>query len=299
MHEATFSYGGNVYYASCKNTVKLTLLSRINRSGVYVRGRSLSSIDLDALQNAGVGNVYLHQEALSRISREGIEEFIAAADAKNIAVHLWLICLWDNGDYVVPITPEKQYHQEYFTSEAAKVRDAASLKGLYGMHFDYIHFDGDEVRADDYRAKAGGGGETAITEFVRQMEEAAHAVNPNLVLSAAIMAENADLIDRYGQDVNALGEYLDFFVPMLYAGNYNEDTSWVKECMRLLRQEYPTTDFRPAILSYLSDLNETNKTRAKLTEEVRACYDGGADGVTLFYYESGLTTLVPLEPDRG
>lgn len=299
IHEATVSFDGSVYYKESTLSVLLNAAARQNRSGVYVRveQNNLNHVDLDALLKQNVGNVYLHQEVLSRISRIGIEEFIAKAKERGIQVHLWLICLWDKGDFVVPITEEKKYHQAYFDSEAEKVKNAASLEGLYGIHFDYIRFDGSKTRADKYKAKAGGGGETAVTEFVRQMTEAAHTVNEELVLSGTVMAEYNDLINRYGQDIKSLSHYLDYFVPMLYTGNYNKDAAWVTECMRMLRQNFPETDFRPALLSYVSDSNQQNKSTLLLSAEVDACYEGGANGVTLFHYNQN-TTMVNLEPTR-
>lgn len=296
-HAAVFSFAGNTYYRETSLTLRLSAHERYNRSGVYVRGRAFNKIDLEELCENRVGNIYLHQEVLSLVSTVGIENFIAQAAEYGIQVHLWLISLWDDGDFVVPInTADGSYAQTYFDTEREKVLRVAALKGLSGIHFDYIRFDGETTRADKFRAKVGGGGEHAVTEFVRQMTEAAESVNEDLLFSGAIMPQDADLIPKYGQDVDSLSSYLDFFVPMLFSGNYGEDTEWVAECMRLLVQNHPQADFRPALLTYLSDANQRNKRAADLEEEVEAVYTAGASGVTLFYYESGETTLVNVEP---
>lgn len=295
-YKATFRYEGSAVLRDCTLKTDLVVRGFESKSGVYFRGKDLEAIDLAALSENGVTNLFLHQEVLSLTSHEGIEEFIAAAKESGISVHLWLICLWDAGGFVNPIDAEnKTYNQSYFDTEAEKVRRAASLEGLCGLHFDYIRFEGDTVRADLYNATAGGTGETAVTEFVRQMTEAAETVNGSLVFSGAIMAEYADLIPRYGQDVDALSEYLDFFVPMLYVGNYEEDVAWLTECVRMLRQEFPEADLRPALLTYESDRNTVNKSEEALREEVTAAYAAGADGVVLFYYQKDATTLTDLK----
>lgn len=300
---ATFSFAGNNLYAASTLDAVLVTTSMADRCGVYVRAEDIDTVDFARLADKSVGTVFLHQQVLSRVSRERIEAFIADAAEHEIDVHLWLICLHDNGKFVPPIIEEegqegRDYNKAYFESEAEKVQKAAAIKGLAGLHFDYIRFGGEgdkENRADFYSLKNGTGhGETAITEFVRQMTQTAKSVNPDLVFSGAIMAEYADLVPKYGQDVAALSEYFDFFVPMLYAGNYEKGTDWILECMRMLRQEFPNTSFRPALLTYRSDAEMVSLTEAELTEQVRACWDGKANGVTLFFYKEKVTTLIDL-----
>lgn len=292
-HEVTFAFETSGIHRACTLTARVTAVEEANRNGVYVRGSAMNNVDLAELKDAGVGNVYLHQEVLSYASREALEAFIAAAAECEIAVHLWMICLHDAGDFVVPIVGQG-YNQEYFNAEAERVREAAKIEGLSGLHFDYIRFDGEETRADKFRATEGGGGESAVTEFVMQMVTTARAHNDRLVFSGALMPEYGTLVPQYGQDVAALSEYLDFFVPMLYAGNYNEDLDWITECVRLYRQKHPELDFRPALLTYQSDASQYNKTQEELSAEVAACYEQDASGITLFYYDRGVTTLVPL-----
>ncbi len=296
-HQVNFSFAGDSFYRECLLPAEIVALERINRSGVYVRAAALDTLDFEELKEAGAGHIFLHQEVLSQISREGIEEFLAEAKKHKISVHLWLICLWDKGAFVSPIDREtKDYAQDYFDTEAEKVRRAAELEGLAGLHFDYIRFDGEETRADLFRATKGGGGEVAVTEFVRQMTSAAKSVNSSLVFSGTVMAQYADLVPMYGQDLTTLSEYFDFFVPMLYAGNYDKDVHWVTECMRMLRQEFPELDFRPAVLSYESDTNQTNRSVSDVDADVAALYEAGADGVTLFHYRKNQSTLTDLEP---
>ncbi len=300
---ATVSFAGASYYLPSSVEEVLYATSVATRCSVYLRGSDIETVNFARLQEMSVGNVFLHQEILSQKSREYIEEFIAKAKTFGIEIHLWLICLHDNGKFVPPIIEEegqegRDFNKAYFETEAEKVQKASSLKGLAGLHFDYIRFEGEganENRADFYSLKNGmGHGETAITEFVRQMTEKAKAVNPALVFSAAIMPEYADLIPKYGQDLSALAKYFSFFVPMTYAGNYEKDAAWITECVRMLRQEFPDLSFRPAVLSYRSDKDFVSLTEEQLREQLAACWAAGANGVTLFYYKEGVTTIVPL-----
>ncbi|MCR5519478.1 MAG: putative glycoside hydrolase, partial [Bacteroidales bacterium] len=55
----------------------------------------------------------------------------------------------------------------------------------------------------------------AIDEFCRQASEKLKAINPDLILSAALMSERGS--ERYyGQHPESMGQYIDILVPMIY-----------------------------------------------------------------------------------
>ena len=47
-------------------------------------------------------------------------------------------------------------------------------------------------------------------------------INPNLIISAALMPETISSEKYYGQDYSVMSRYLDVVVPMIYKGNYNK-----------------------------------------------------------------------------
>lgn len=299
-HVLTLSFAGNGLFAPATYSWSVTVPPLTNRSAVYVRAQEMDAVDFEALEALHVGHVFLHQGVMNRKSNAAIEAFIAEAAEHGVRVHLWMICLWDGGELVSPIVQKedgKGYPQDYFNAEAEKMKKAAALKGLYGLHFDYIRFDGENNPASQYKKKDGSGnGEDAITEFVRQMVLSARAVNQNLVFSGAVMAEYGDLVPLYGQDLVDLDEYLDFVVPMLYAGNYGEDTDWVAECARKFAEETEELSLTvwAGLLTYRSDRDQTVKTEEEMREETEAALDAGADGIAFFYYDGRYANLIDL-----
>ncbi len=72
-----------------------------------------------------------------------------------------------------------------------------------------------------------------VVAYAKKIIAAARAVNPRLILSAAVMPEGAydpsfaDL--HYGQNYSDLAALVDFIMPMVYSSDYDQDAAWVKK----------------------------------------------------------------------
>ena len=80
-----------------------------------------------------------------------------------------------------------EVNQKYFDEKIASLERYARTPGVAGIHYDYLRYSG-SVKYNNSAAQNPGGME-AITLFVNQSTAALRAINPDLILSAAIMPE--------------------------------------------------------------------------------------------------------------
>jgi hypothetical protein len=104
-------------------------------------------------------------------------------------------------------------------SDIQEAIEYASIPGIRGINLDYMRYPGTAYKYTN--------GTQAVTYFVTQLVSAIKNVNSSLLVSGSLMPETTNGAYYYGQDVTQLGKYLDILVPMIYKGNYNQDSSWI------------------------------------------------------------------------
>ena len=105
------------------------------------------------------------------------------------------------------------------------------------------------------------------------------------------MPEPSDNKYYYGQDVAALSKYLDVVVPMIYKGNYNAGTSWIKSTTAtFVKMANGNAQVWTGLQTYVSDSNVVPLSYSNLYKDAQAAKSGGAVGVALFRY--GLTAFI-------
>lgn len=298
--QADFEASGQYAQSACAFTWKIA--PGQNRSGIYVLGNEMDTVDFSLFAANGIGHIFLRQDAVSAGGKAKTEAFIARASDHGIQVHLWLICLWDKGALVNPFDVESgTLNRACFDMEIEKARSMAALAGLYGIHLDYIRYDGSAQsgeRADRYNFN-GMTGADAVSAFVREVGEAVRAVNPALKVSGALMPFFDTLYHKFGQDLTALSQYLDFFVPMAYTGNCGTDAAWVTRTMERFTAACPQTEIWAGLLTYVSDKVSVTQPAEVVQHEIESAYAGGACGTVLFRYgfwkdKSPIAPLTPL-----
>jgi hypothetical protein len=85
------------------------------------------------------------------------------------------------------------------------------------------------------------------------------------------------------KNVKELSKYVDVIMPMIYKGNYNKLTSWIRETTQYYK-ENSNCKVAPIILTYKSDQDITKLSINELKTDIRAVHEGGADGCSLFKY---------------
>ena len=178
--------------------------------------------NLDQFAKLGIGHVFLHEFAF-KYYESLIPDILAKAKKLGISIHIWMQCFWWNDNQGVNgwrspvIDSEKRYDQDMFDDILGDSRATKYVKaGVQGIHFDYIRFGGTAYKHDF--PEAGVTGQGAIDEFCRQAAERLRALNPDLILSAALMGETGS--ERYyGQHPETMGKYLDILIPMIYGNS--------------------------------------------------------------------------------
>lgn len=200
-------------------------IAKGNTRAVWMFSSSMDTKALDDMCKAGIGHLLVNEYALESGMSSAFKKFIQDADARGQKVHVWVQCFYHGGTWTpATVVDEKDasgkmikghMNQEAFDEIIARATSYMSVHP-YGIHFDYIRFGGSG-------AKYNGGGLTpydSITEFTRQVTTKLREIDPDIVLSAALMGEKNNSI-AYGQNCNRMSEYLDIILPMSYISSYN------------------------------------------------------------------------------
>ncbi|NYB52226.1 MAG: hypothetical protein HVN35_06690 [Methanobacteriaceae archaeon] len=155
------------------------------------------------------------------------------------------------------------------------IADIAKNYRIDGVQLDYVRYPG--------TAYLHPGGTEAITNFVKKVDETLYSINPKIALSAALMPECSVNGYYYGQDYAALSPYLDFLVPMIYKGNYNQDTSWIGTTTKWI-STHSTKPVVAGLQVYASDSNVKKLSATEVIQDIKSAISNGSSGYVLFRY---------------
>ncbi|WP_458453876.1 transglutaminase domain-containing protein [Methanobrevibacter sp.] len=268
----------NAKSGSSAIVVKEKSITKHNAYWLYAS--DMKSVSLSGLASKGVTDIFLNFKAYETQGKSGLESWIASANKVGIDVHMWVQAFY-SGDtgWVNPVKNGKE-NTAYFTTKLNEIKTYAGLKGISGIHLDYIRYSG----SGDNAAYKNTGGTEAITSFIKQVVSTVDSVNPNIVVSAALMPETTSSEHYYGQDYDAFSKYLDVVVPMVYKGNYKEDTSWITTTTQWYVEHSKGAAVWTGLQTYVSDSDTTKLSTANLNNDIVASFNGKADGVVLFRY---------------
>lgn len=184
-----------------------------NTNAIWVWSRYMNDINLDEMVRKDIGHIVLHEKSFEVHGQDSTLAFIKAAKKRGITVHVWMQCCYRNGKWAYPMNDSLEcYDQAFYDETVAKAVNYVKM-GVEGIHLDYIRFGGTAYK-HNYPSK-GASATGCITEFCRQISNAIKAVNPDVILSAAVMPE-PDSEHYYGQNPEEMGRYIDIFMPMIY-----------------------------------------------------------------------------------
>ena len=267
--------GDNDYLPSESSTV--IVISNPNSShgyGYWVQGRDMNSVDLAQLASLGTTDILLNFYAFTVHGESAVLSWIQSANSYGINVHIWMQAFYDGG-WINPISGES-VNNAYYSEKINEAKYYAGLAGVAGVHLDYLRYPGTAYKTS--------GGTDAITEFVKQVTTACREVNPNIIMSAAVMPETSSNIYYYGQDIPAITKYLDVIIPMQYKGNYNSGTNWLASTTKWFVQNSNGAEVWSGLQAYVSDDDLTKLLASELKSDAQTVLDNGADGVMLFRF---------------
>lgn len=165
--------------------------------------------------------------------------------------------------------------QNYNDNLLNTIETYTRMEGIGGIHLDYLRYSGNAYNSTN--------GTQAITNFVSRVRTMVKSINPDILLSAALMPECAVNSYYYGQDYLELSNYLDVLIPMIYKGNYGKNSTWIET----VTQYIVNNSKKPVwagIMTYYSDNNVTPLPYSELVNDVQMSLDNGAQGYVLFRY---------------
>ena len=278
-------------YLNVKNNSKLNKYANpyIKGNGLWLWSQFMNSVNFKKLKSAGVGNIFLLEDAIHRYGMGKVVRFAKTAHKYNIKVHIWFCTFKVNGKWINPVnTKTKSYNYAYFNKILKRVDKYSKIKAFDGIHFDYVRYSGVSLKAKDYNYSNGVSGDKAITKFVEMAKKVAKKNNKKIILSAALMPEPARSIRLYGQNTEELSKHLDVLIPMVYKTAFAKNNKWVTSITKWYKNQSKGAKVWVGIEVY----GKGTKSLAPntLISYGKAAIAGGADGLTLFRWKLWRTT---------
>ena len=273
---------GNIQSSSLSVAIEVvkTPAPATNGYGYWVFGADMKNVDLNSLASKGTTDLFLNYYAIETHGKTAVESWIAKASNLGIRVHIWMQS-FNDGEWINPVK-DGQVNQKYFNEKIAEAESYAAVKGVAGIHLDYLRYPGNAYKTT--------GGTEAINTFVKQIVSAIRAVNPNLIISAALMPECDDLKYYYGQDYDVISKYMDAVLPMVYKGNYEAGSAWITSTSKWFVEHSKGAKVWTGLQGYESDSHVVPLPSAEIKHDAEAALKGKSDGVIIFRW--GVTNFV-------
>ena len=270
-------------YGSCQESTEIRVIPNnvFEGNGYWLFGGDMLNVDLAVLSKQGTTDILLNYAAFTKHGEAKVLNWISKANSYGIKVHIWMQSFY-NGEWILPVLADGTPNYAYFNQKINEAKYYAGLTGVSGIHLDYLRLPGTAYKH--------AGSTAAITEFVRLVEDAVKKINPNIILSAAVMPETTSNAYYYGQNVTQLGLYLDAIIPMIYKGNYKASTSWITTTTKWFVANSNGAHIWSGLQSYRSDSDVTPLPVGELTGDAQAAIDGGAKGAMIFRW--GISKLI-------
>ena len=283
-YTVSFSYqasGDNVNAPSSK-TAKINVEKKTTTGyGYWVYGEDMKSINLKTLASQGATDLFLNYAAISKHGQSAVESWISSANKLGMNVHIWMQTFYKGGSWTNPVKSGSP-NTAYFDKKITEAQTYAKIKGVSGIHFDYLRYPGTAYKTT--------GGTAAISQFVKQATQAIHKINSNLIVSCALMPETTSNAYYYGQDYSVISQYMDVVIPMIYKGNYGKTATWITTTAKWFVDNSKGAQVWAGLQGYKSDSSVVKLSSSEIKKDSQAALDGKAPGVIIFRY--GVSNLV-------
>ena len=103
----------------------------------------MKSVSLRQLASKGVTDILLNFYAIEAHGKSAVETWIASANSVGIKVHMWVQVFYYGGSWIQPLINGKE-NTEFFNQKINEIKEYAALKGIAGIHLDYLRYSGSE-----------------------------------------------------------------------------------------------------------------------------------------------------------
>lgn len=249
--------------------------------GYWAWSTDVPTLNFTDLSSHGVTDIFLNYYAFQRFNESVVESLALTAKENGINVHIWAQIFKDSEFWTRPVDRNGNVNYEAFDRKTAELEYYASVKGIAGIHYDYLRFSGSEYYNNT--AWQNPGGKEAITYFVKKSTEAIRKINPDLIISAAIMPEPDSLERIYGVEYSEISKYMDVIIPMVYRGNFKQDTAWVGQITKFFIDNSSGSTVWTGLQGYVDDDNmDKFLPEVQMKIDGNTALDAGAKGVIVF-----------------
>lgn len=254
------------------NIFELFNFGKEKKYGYWLWASDMYEVDFDKLSKNGVNVIFLNSFAFTEYGQRDVMDWVKDANDHGIEVHVWMQ-IFNTGSWISPLkngTPDTRY----FNYKIEEAKYYAGLDGISGIQIDYIRFEGNAYEYEN--------GTAAINQFVQNFSESVKKVNPDLTLSATVMPEADKNAYYYGQDIETISKNVDVIVPMIYKGNYEENSSWIENTTEWYVNNSEDADVWCGLQTYESDDNITALPIDEITKDKDYVFSGKSNGVIFF-----------------
>lgn len=244
-------------------------------NGLWLLSTDMQSVNFNQLQKYGTKHIFLNAKAIERFGKSYVESWVSDAKSHGIKVHLWMQVFYKSGSWQNPIKNGKLDYN-VLNSKVSEAKTLAKVKGIAGIHFDYVRFPGNAYKYNN--------AVKAINYFVKKASSGVHGVNKKLIVSAAVMPEPSSMKKYYAQDIPTMSKHMDVIVPMVYKGNYHAGSNWIKQVTKTFVKQSKKAKIWTGLQTYKSDEDLSKLSARELMGDADAAALGGAYGVIMFRY---------------
>ena len=291
-YTVSYSFDGtnDKEYSSSTGSAKISVaksVTSLNGYGYWVFGADMKNVDLKSLAAKGTTDIFLNFYAIKLHGQSAVESWIASANSYGMRVHIWMQAFYD-GSWINPVK-NGAANTAYFNQVISEAKKYAAIKGVAGIHFDYMRYPGTAHKTS--------GGTDAISQFAKLASESLHALNSKLIVSCSMMPETTSNIKYYGQDLAAISTYMDVVIPMVYKGNYQKTSSWVSTVTKWFVDNSNGAAIWVGLQGYNSDSDTTKLTTTDITKDAQTALNTKSSGVVIFRW--GITNFVDFNSLTG
>ncbi len=278
----SYPASGDNSNAPSSKSVKISVEKKTSTGyGYWVYGEDIKSVNLNSLASQGTTDLFLNYAAISKHGQSTVESWISSANKLGMKVHIWMQTFYEGGSWTNPVKSGSP-NTAFFTKKISEAQTYAKIKGVSGIHFDYLRYPGTAYKTS--------GGTAAISEFVKQACDSIHKINANLIVSCALMPETTSNAYYYGQDYSVISQHMDVVIPMIYKGNYGKASTWITTTAKWFVDNSKGAQVWAGIQGYKSDSSVVKLSAADVKTDAQAALNGNAPGVIIFRW--GVTNFV-------
>jgi hypothetical protein len=247
-----------------------------NVHGIWLKAEDVGILNVDEIKSAGITDIFFKMNLLTDPNYQTVlPALLNKLNGTNIRVHAWISCFKDSNNQW--IDPANQTQRMFLLDNIKTIVENYRIDGI---HLDYVRYSGvGNDAAYNYLNAT-----DTITSFVKDVYNMVKSINPKVAVSAALMPECSLNPYYYGQNYTQLAPYLDFLVPMIYKGNYGEDTAWIGSTTKWIVDNSCGKPVIAGIQTYGSDNNITEISASELNADIKSAIDNGSSGYVLFRY---------------